>query len=198
MYSVSIAPDTRYVYPIFPIFCVISLFGIRWIVNNFNNEKIILAIIVLGIILGSVIFLDYKKIDYVETEESYNISKLIINDIKGVNKGTKVLEFFKVVEIENRWPITETPGKLSDSFEINRFSVKEFNSLEEFIEFGKKNKLTHLVIDKSQNMPDFFIDIFHNEERYQYLVKEFDSQEQGYNYHVKKFKINYNTFESNE
>lgn len=194
IYSVSIAPDTRYVYPIFPIFCVISLFGIKWITDKFDNKKLILGIIISGIILGSVTFLDFKKIDYAEDEEAYNISKLVINDIKGVNKGTKVVGFFKVVEIENRWPITVSPGKLSDTFEINRFSVKEFNSLEEFIEFGKKNVLTHLLIDKSQNMPDFFINIFHNEERYPYLIKEFDSVENNFNYNVKLFKIDYDRF----
>jgi len=198
LYSTSIAPDTRYVYALFPIFCVISLFGIRWIANNFDNKKLILGIIISGIILGSVIFLDFKKIDYAEDKEAYNISKLIINDIKGVNKGTKVDEFFKVVEIENRWPITETPGKLSESYEINKFYVKDFNSLEEFIKFGKTNELTHLIIDNSQKMPDFLIDIFNNEEKYRYLLKEFDSQEYGYNYHVKKFKINYNMLENNE
>ena len=32
------------------------------------------------------------------------------------------------------------------------------------------------------------------EEKYQYLFKEYDSEEHGYNYHVKKFKINYEYF----
>ncbi len=195
MYSVSIAPDTRYIYPIFPIFCVISVFGIKWIVDNFDNKKLILGIIISGIILSSIIFLDFKKIDYAYDDESYEISKLIIGDIKGVNKGTKVVEFFKVAEIEDRWQNTKSPGILWNSFEINRFSINEVNSLEKFIEFGKRNGLTHVVIDKSQSMPDFFVDVFDNEEKYQYLIKEFDSQEYGYTYHVKKFKINYNIFE---
>jgi len=194
IYSVSIAPDTRYVYPLFPLFCVISLFGIKWIVDNFNNKKIILGIIIFGIIIWSTIFLDYKKIDHVEDNEAYNISKSIINDIGGVNKGSKVVEFFKVAEIDNIWPITEFSGKLSESFKIKRFSTKEFKSLEEFIKFGKKNGLTHLVIDNNQDMPDFLMDVYNNEDKYQYLVKEYDSQEYGYTYHVKKFKINYQEF----
>ena len=195
MYSVSIAPDTRYIYPIFPIFCVISVFGIKWIVGNFDNKKLILGIIISGIILSSIIFLDFKKIDYNYDEEAYEISKLIIGDIKGVNKGTKAVEFFKGAEIEYRWPITKSTGMLSDSFEIKRLSINEFNFQEDFIVFGKENGLTHLVIDKSQNMPDFLIDVFNNEKKYQYLIKEFDSQEYGYSYHVKKFKIDYNIFE---
>ena len=43
-------------------------------------------------------------------------------------------------------------------------------------------------------MQDFFIDVYNNEEKYQYLLKEYDSEEHGYNYHVKKFKINYEYF----
>ena len=198
IYSLSIAPDTRYVYPIFPIFCVISVFGIKWIVNNFNNKKLILGIIVAVIIFSSLIFLDYKKIDHSERKEIYEISKNIIMDVKGVNKGTKTTEFFKPLEIEKKWPILEYTGRLSESFEIKRLSPNQFNSLKEFIEFGKKNELTHLIIDNSQNMPDFLIDVFHNEEKYQYLVKEFDSLEQGYIYHIKKFKINYDMLESND
>ena len=194
MYSVSVAPDTRYVYPLFPIFCVISLFGIKWIVSNFDNKKLILGIIISSIVVGSIIFLDFKKIDYNYDEESYEISKLIIEDIKGVNTGTNAVGFFKVVEIENIWPIIKSPGELSKNLKINQFSAKDFSSLDEFIEFGKKNGLTHLVIDNDYNMQDFFIDVYNNEEKYQYLLKEYDSAEHGYNYHVKKFKINYEYF----
>jgi len=194
LYSVSVGPDTRYVYPIFSIFCVISLFGIRWIVNNSNNKKIILVIIISSIVIGSIIFLDFKKLDYTYDDESYEISKLIIKDIKGVNTGTNAVKFFTVAEIENRWPIIESPGELSKMLKINQFSAKDFTSLDDFIEFGKKNELTHLVIDNNYNMQDFFMDVYDNEEKYQYLVKEYDSAEHGYNYHVKKFKINYEYF----
>ena len=34
-----------------------------------------------------------------------------------------------------------------------------------------------------------------NEEKYPYLIKTFDSQENGYKYHVKIFKIDYGKFE---
>ncbi len=196
MYSVSIAPDTRYAFPIFLIFCVISLFGIRWISDNFDHKKLILGIIMFGVIIGSLVFLDDQKIKYQNDKEAYEISKIIIKDVKGVNKGAdQVIKFFKIAEIEDRWQNTKSPGKLMDSFKINRFSIKEINSLEKFVEFEKRNGLTHLIIDKSQSMPDIFVDVFDNEEKYKYLIKEFDSQEYGYTYHVKKFKINYNIFE---
>jgi 4-amino-4-deoxy-L-arabinose transferase-like glycosyltransferase len=194
MYSVSIAPDTRYVYPLFPIFCVISLFGIKWIVSNFDNKKLILGIIIFGIIMSSIIFLDFKKIDYTYDEKSYEISKLVIKDIKGVNDNSIAAKFFKLIEIENGGPIIESAGQISERKKINQIYAKPFTSLDEYIEFGKKEGLTHLVIDNNYNMQDFFIDVYDNEEKYQYLLKEYDSEEHGYNYHVKKFKINYEYF----
>ena len=75
IYATSIAPDTRYVYPLFPIFCIISLFGIRWIKNNFQNEKMILGLIIFGIITSSLVFSEIQKIDYTNDKEAYQIAK---------------------------------------------------------------------------------------------------------------------------
>ena len=40
------------------------------------------------------------------------------------------------------------------------------------------------------------VDIFNHEEKYPYLIKEFDSEELGFRYHVKIFKIDYSKFNS--
>ena len=43
----------------------------------------------------------------------------------------------------------------------------------------------------------YFKDIFYNEERYPYLIKEFDSIKEGYShYNVKIFKIDYKSFDT--
>ena len=45
-------------------------------------------------------------------------------------------------------------------------------------------------------MKAYFKDIFYNEEKYSYLIKEFDSLEEGFtHYNVKIFKIDYNKFD---
>ena len=195
IYSISVAPDTRYIYPIYTIFCVISLFGIKFLANNFNKEKLFVFIIIISIILSSMIYLDFKKVDYSNDSELHEIGKLILNDVNGINKNHELGKFFKVIQIENKWPITESNGKLSDSLEIYQFDANDFTSIEKFIQFGKTNGLSHLIIENNQNTADFLIHIFNNEEKYNYLIKEFDSYEYGYNYHVKKFKIDYNIFE---
>ena len=193
IYSVSIAPDTRYIYPIYPIFCVISLFGIRFLANNFKKEKLIVTIIVISIIFSSMLYADLKKVDYSNDYEIYEIGKVVMNNVEGVNKSSGIGKFFKMYQVEKEWPITASSKKIIDTGGINLVEPKDFTSLEEFLKFGKNNGLSHLIIDNQNNMPDFFINIFYNEEKYNYLIKEFDYQ--GYNYHVKKFKIDYDMFD---
>ncbi|WP_371504448.1 ArnT family glycosyltransferase [Nitrosopumilus adriaticus] len=195
IYSVSIAPDTRYVYPLFPILCVISLFGIKSILSNFKNKKLISGVIISIIVISSILFLDFSKIKYEESDEAYNISKIIINDVYGVNKSSKVVEFFKVAEIEKKWSSSEYSGNLRNNYDIVRFSEYDFNDLYEFISFHKDKKLTHIVIDENENMPEYMKDVLNDEAKYQYLIKEFDSTEHGYKYVVKSYKIDYENFE---
>ena len=74
---------------------------------------------------------------------------------------------------------------------IEFVELVEYDSLESYIEFGKKRGLTHLVIDDGIHQPSFLEDVFAHEEKYPYLLKEFDSRDSGYQYHVKIFRINY-------
>jgi len=198
MYSVSIAPDTRYVFVLFPIFCVISLFGIKYIVSKFSSKKFILFLIISTIIISSMLFLDFKNIKYDDSHEAYTISKLVINDVNGVNKSSKVVDFFKIAEIEKKWSSSNYSGNLKDNYDVNRFLENDFDTVKEFINFYKDQNLTHLIIDKSEKMPEYMKEVLDNEVKYQYLIKEFDSIELGYNYDVKLYKINYKIFEKLE
>ena len=197
IYSVSIAPDTRYVYPLFPIFCIISLFGIRWIVDKFHNKKLVLSLIVIGIIMGSLTFLDIKKIDFTEEKEAYQITKLIINDVKGVNEGPKLIKYIPIVEMENKWPIKETTGEYIKKYSIKTISTTDYNSLNELI-ISQKSNLTHLIVDKDKNNPEYILDILNDEKKYSFLIKEFDSSEYGFDFMTKIYKIDYKIFEETQ
>lgn len=194
IYSISIAPDTRYVYTLFPIFSVISIFGIKYITRGLTKKKYIFLIIGV-IILSSILFLEYKKIDYSDEYEVYEISKIIIKDNEGINKGSKISQFVKNIEIQNKWPIIEYTGRLSESYQIKRFTTSGFTNLEDFLEHEKERGLTHLIIDKNSVLPKFLRDVYDDEKNYPYLIKEYDSEEYDYNYLVKKFKINYDIFQ---
>ena len=62
----------------------------------------------------------------------------------------------------------------------------------------KELGITHLVVDDRdyslKNM-QFLSNVFDNDQDYPYLIKEYDSIEDGFTYHLKIFKIDYNVFE---
>jgi len=71
----------------------------------------------------------------------------------------------------------------------------DFASLNEFIDFSKNQGLTHIIADKNPNRPEFLKDVFNNGEKFPYLIKIYDSSEQGYEYHLKIFRIDYEKFQ---
>jgi hypothetical protein len=59
--------------------------------------------------------------------------------------------------------------------------------------FGIENNLTHLIVKENNNL--FFLDdVYKNENKYTFLVKEYDSSNDNLKYHVKIFKIDYTEF----
>ena len=55
------------------------------------------------------------------------------------------------------------------------------------------NKLLFIIDDKEKR-PNFLKEIFSKESDYTYLEKIYDSKNNGFVYHVKVFKINYDLF----
>jgi len=56
--------------------------------------------------------------------------------------------------------------------------------------------LTDLILDGQKNRPSFLNDAYYHPEKYHYLVEVYDSSKDGFKYHVKIFKIDYNLFNS--
>ena len=55
-------------------------------------------------------------------------------------------------------------------------------------------QFSHLIADSKDNRTEFLKDVFENEDKYPYLIKEWDTKDEGFAYHVKIFKIDYNLF----
>ena len=72
----------------------------------------------------------------------------------------------------------------------------ENSDLETYVDNAKKNSLTYLAIDMGENRPEFFKDIFEKEGEYHFLEKVYDSKDDGFDYQVKIFKINYDILEN--
>ena len=190
--------EPRYLLVLFPIFSLISIYTIKEITEKFDKTKFVLIIFVVGILLSSIVFLDYNIVDYEHELEAYDIglevsrNTSVISDYHPESKyaHNKIdvatnLETFPILssEIKQKVKLIETYG---------------FHSLNEFIVYGEREGLTHIVVDDNQNRSEFLKDVFGNEEKYVYLSKIYDSSEHGYDYHLKIFRIDYEKFESME
>ena len=188
--------EPRYLLVLFPIFSLISIYTIKEITEKFDKTKFVLIIFVVGILLSSIVFLDYNIVDYEHELEAYDIglevsrNTSVISDYHPESKyaHNKIdvatnLETFPILSSEIKQKV-----KLIDTY--------GFYSLNEFIVYGEREGLTHIVVDDNQNRSEFLKDVFRNEGKYVYLSKIYDSSEHGYDYHLKIFKIDYEIFDS--
>jgi len=190
--------ETRYLYIIFPILCIISSLTIKKISEKFKKENLLLITIVIGIILSSVIFLDYKKIDYDHEIESYLIAKDITSIVGGINHYSPGGKYIHIAEIANSWPIIPLPSQeenYNQSWDIKKISPREYSSLKDYIKNSNEKGLTHIVI-KEKNDVEFFNDIFHHEEKYPYLIKKYNSLDHGFNLQIIMYEIDYKIFQN--
>ena len=183
--------DTRFLFVLYPLFCILSLFTIEKITNKFKKKNIILGIIIIGVFVGSISFLEYKETDYELERDAFEIATIVSQKAGGINSSTEISKYIKSAEINEKWP--NLPNLNSDGSipsDTKKISDKSLISIKDFIINSKSKGLTHLVIDeKIENK--VLIDIFHHPEKYPYLEKEYDSKEEKRKIWIKIFKINF-------
>ena len=216
--------DTKYLYVLYPIFCVLACFTFKIFLEKFHRRNLIFCMIVGGIILSSMIFVEWKAMDNEHYLETYKIfteigqKEMKINKELGLYGGE--LTYFSWIVLHNvdEFPvsyfekpsskITWTPfgGKavtISGLIkEAEEYHNPEIDNLRDYFQVLVNQKITHLLLDEFNNTPLIndelrlhLIDIFNHENKYPFLVKEYDSKENGFNYHVKLFKIDYIYYE---
>ncbi len=180
------AQDTRYLYVLYPIFCLLSLFAIQKYISKFNRKDILLSIIIVGILVSSITFYEYKKIDFDKEKELFEIGKITVDITSGINSHPTESRYTRVAQIPNEWPFVFH----DDMYEIKIISTKGYENLENYI-INSRNELTHVIVDSNDDLPEFLKDVYYNEEKYDYLQKIFDSKEKGYSHHMKIFEIDF-------
>ena len=194
IYAYSFASDSRWIFPIYPIFCILSAISIKYFLQKITKPKCFIIIIFSIMILSSIVFLDWKDIDKEHELEIYNLSLEITDIASGVNMffpESSYLQVASLTKIEN-FPISSNQYLEKSTKEI---WYTESNSIEEVIINGKENGLTHLVIDDNPNRPQFMQDVLINEGNFPYLIKEFNSLEHNYKYELRIYKIDYEKFD---
>jgi hypothetical protein len=187
------AEDTRYLYFLFPIFSLLSAIIISRYLNNSKLKNYFLIIIISGIIIGSLLFYEYKKDDWrmdVNTEKEYlKISQEILEFAEGINYHPTIGRYLNVEQLPNQWPVSH--NDILSKTEL--ISPLTNNSLNEFIEQNRK-LLTHVVVDDRSNLPKFLIEINKKEFSFLDLVYEYEIEEKEEKFKV--FKINYDQFDA--
>ena len=186
--------ETRYLYILFPLFSIISLYSIQKI-DKIKNFKLIFSLIIIGIIFSSIGWLEYKGIDEEYEKEAFTLSLKIKEITSGINKFYPESAYFQFINQDKQFP--NLKNQINDDHKI--LSISKYQKIEELLLNEKHNGLTHIVIDESQQInnlrQDFLIEIYKNENKYNFLNKIYDSKDDKFNYKLKVFEINYKLFD---
>jgi len=217
--------ELKYLYVLYPIFCILACFTFKIFLEKFHRKNLIFCMIIGGIILSSVIFVEWKSIDNEHFRETYQILIDVGQKEMKINKefgkyGQEILFFqWAKVQDDEKFPILkkELPSSkityiplsdwcsLPDKTKIRCAFIAHFSdNLRDYLQISEEKEITHLVLDEYNNAPGKYrikhelglalLDIFNQENKYPFLTKEYDSKENGFNYHIKIFKIDYDLY----
>tara|TARA_Y100000590_G_scaffold185628_1_gene211556 strand:+ start:14321 stop:15922 length:1602 start_codon:yes stop_codon:yes gene_type:complete len=216
--------EARHMFHLYPFLIIFATLAVNEILECkkllFTNKQknyiiylvIILVLISSGLVTIGIDDLGYGRTNTNEIHEIQDYSKFLINNVDGK------LFWSKGVDSDWVWVtmLTESNGEFKNyknnpNFQLLFSEVQNLNSsdlyvlssqelsgdsIEKIISKGKIINLSHLSVSK-YNEQLFFDDVYQNEVEYPYLVKIFDSREQGYNhFSVKTFEIDYSKFEN--
>ena len=187
--------ETKYLLSIIPILCVVSIFTFEKIDQRFKKPGLLIAVFIICLLGTSIIFLEDRKMDYSHDLEAYKIGLEIDKRVSIVNDFYPESGYVhnKLAAASN---LESFPILYSDLEKNVKLIVTEnHNTLNEFIGNEKENGLEHIIADDRENRPQFLKNVFHNENEFSFLIKIYDSKDEGYNYHLKIFKIDYEKYD---
>ena len=213
-------PSSRPSFYIYPFLILFSVLAVYSMINNqkfsfTSNQKTILIILLLLFVIASSVLVTYGWNDYgysskdpVLINEIRDYTGYLINDIDGNLFWSKGVSYswLPVAMIENSngnfhdYKIPIKGGKevyqisSLEHFYPTKLNVIYFESLSinDFFKKVHSNKINYISIGDKNDFK-FLDEIYLNEEKFPYLQKIYDSQNNGYQkYNVKLFKINQN------
>jgi len=208
--------EYRYLFILFPIFSIVSMFTIRRFFIRFDESSKIFVVFLIGFLIFSVSFLVYFSPDMEHEREALEIATIIKDTTKKINgyypEGVYLLHVVKHTDSEEFPALSTTESshtQLASTRDWRNYQenlcgciignigndMDRITSVEEYITFGKEVGVTHLAIDGKGARPNVLNDIFYNEKNYPYLLKQFDSTEHGFKYHMKIYEIDFHLFE---
>tara|TARA_Y100000741_G_scaffold47651_1_gene32829 strand:- start:1309 stop:2982 length:1674 start_codon:yes stop_codon:yes gene_type:complete len=211
--------ESKYLLPLYPIFGVFTVFSIKLFYEKISKKKFLTILIACLIIISSLIYLELKSIDYEHEREAYqimmDISKFDMKINSDMGKNGYELGYIHWSKIHGNSEFPDIKSTFKFSSDISFLNINEYaselskeydvkNFILEYLLINEENGLTHLLIDKYNNknncndvicFEEGFNYVFFNESEFPFLMKIYDSKDEGYNYHIKLFEIDYHQFE---
>lgn len=187
--------DVRYIFPLYPFYCIIGTLPIIYIIEKTQFKKSFVVGIFILIILTSILFLSYQENQ--NSDEVMQLALIVHEKTGTIFQYSPESGYINSVNYlkDKNFPKLSSNYKNQENIQISLRGI-QFNSMGDYITYGKDKGLSHIVIDDRSNRPDSFKDVFFNENKYSYLKKIYDSKSDGFTYHVKVFEINYELFDS--
>ena len=187
--------DTKFLIPLIPILTIISLFIIQIIHEKTNRTTIVNLIILTTILLSSAVIVELTHTNFAYDKEKFLVAEKVVKLSDGYLRYPPESNHIKGAEVKINW-LEKIPNDSNGHVERQTkvFDYEMNDTLDEILMKYETEGLTHIIIDQNQNRPSFFVDVFHNEEKYPFLIKEYDSKDDNLIYKVKIFKIDYDIF----
>ena len=190
--------ELKYLYFLFPMFCIFATFSLKPIFEKFKKNNILFFIFFIIILSSSLLFTDYK-IDYKKEHDAVIIAEYVVKNTSVINNyypesihisGIQIMDNWKNYQefFQNNERITGIID--SPSLIVTIVNANEYKTLDSFLINSENKKITHLILDGSDSQPDFLNEIFYDEQKYDFIEKIYDSSDYDLEYHVKIFKIN--------
>ena len=177
--------EVRYLLPIFPIFCLFSVYFIRYITEKIKYKKLFLILISILVISSTVGFIEYKNSDHANQEEAYQVGKEIIKLTKVITHYSQsgYLDNMRIIEA-NEFPILrkDLPWSIINIYpdnyetfeeyisnnkdEINRHNLKESHGIVSTNNHFTLDvqvfpeRLEYVIVDKGDGRSKFLNDVF--------------------------------------
>ena len=216
----AIIDERRFLFPLFPFLIILSTIPIQRVTNyglstfSFNEkQKSAFLVIITGIILllAAIFTMGIGEFGYglpnltLENEKIKFTEYLVENFDGRILRDAETLDYLAYVSLtsddnidlkEFKSPRGKDP--YPDLYEPGKVVWLSVNgkTVDELITNGEAKGLNYItILKKGSYFFPFLNDLYHNEERYPYMGKIFDSDEMGYKeFKIKAFEIDYKKF----
>ena len=190
--------ELKYLYFLFPMFCIFATFSLKPIFEKFKKNNILFFTFFILIISCSVLFTDYK-FDYQKEHDAVIIAEYVVKNTTVINDYYPGIIYVFGIQIVDKWEnyqeFFQNNNRISGIIDtmnpiITIVNPNEYETLDSFLNNSENKNVTHLILDGSNNQPEFLNEIFYDENKYNFLEKIYDSHDYNLKYHVKIFQVN--------